>query len=878
MKDIYFFRFTLKVGLSLLLSFLICCSAKTTYAQLMTDTTSAKVRIVSGTGTLSSTTFNYVHNPAAFGIDSVYANGTFAKTILLNWPTNIDNANVLVKFDHMTSLNGGTTWGAKITGVGGDPELSSIIKLKSGKIVSINFKPLYIDAPTYPARDKQHYPFDYNTSTNNGASWTLHAYNRTTPLDTTVGGMVDFTPFSVDGIRFHRGIIEDNGVLYANAYITYVGSTTHSQILKSVNDGKTWTPMLDGSGNPIFIGQGHTNSNLATDESTLERCANGDWLVVMRQGIAASPLLISRSSDKGQTWTQFNYITGLPSYPKAVNPQLMLMPNGVMVLTYGKPDQHLVFSLDGNGTTWSNVETTYIDANEQRATSANSAIVSIGSNKLLQFGDYYSETSNPNTQGIWQKEIELVRPEQDRIDLKTKQSLGLVTIMSPQTTLTYTNASHPETRLIGPFDGSTRYWSGAFAAVGATSGVYQLDLQKTYNIKTIGVALAYGKTEDATVELSPDGTTWTNVKTYTNATHYCVNYTNITPMLARYVKITLNGSSQVGLGELELYEASSTFEGNATTPTATVHGIIPPGYASYGTSSTLHGMSVRENVGYQSNNGLVLYDGSGGWISGIKKIVSASNRKTLEFRCRAAAVPTGGSFSMRMMGTVSGAENVVFYLAVFPDGSIKANDHLGATGFDKLIAPAGTIPVGSSAAWKLIKIEANESADSAAVYVDGVYKATTTMFATPSTATNLTGFAFASNGTATLGEIVYFDDVNLYDPTIEGPSGITSASATTAILSSSLVPQKQTESNAFSIAVSPNPASEVVKIIVKGASAGVLNIQFTSLWGKKSKQLKYSLEDGSSELNVPIGGLSQGLYVLTATQNGHVSQTKLIVK
>jgi hypothetical protein len=98
------------------------------------------------------------------------------------------------------------------------------------------------------------------------------------------------------------------------------------------------------------------------------------------------------------------------------------------------------------------------------------------------------------------------------------------------------------------------------------------------------------------------------------------------------------------------------------------------------------------------------------------------------------------------------------------------------------------------------------------------------------------------------------------------------------LLSSSLVPQKQTESNAFSISVSPNPASEIVKIIVKGASAGVLNIQFTSLWGKKSKQLKYSLEDGSSELNVPIGELSQGLYVLTATQNGHVSQTKLIVK
>jgi hypothetical protein len=57
------------------------------------------------------------------------------------------------------------------------------------------------------------------------------------------------------------------------------------------------------------------------------------------------------------------------------------------------------------------------------------------------------------------------------------------------------------------------------------------------------------------------------------------------------------------------------------------------------------------------------------------------------------------------------------------------------------------------------------------------------------------------NGSATSGEIAYFDDVNLYDPTIEGPSGITSAVATTAFFSSPLVPQKQTESNLFYISI-----------------------------------------------------------------------------
>lgn len=177
-----------------------------------------------------------------------------------------------------------------------------------------------------------------------------------------------------------------------------------------------------------------------------------------------------------------------------------------------------------------------------------------------------------------------------------------------------------------------------------------------------------------------------------------------------------------------------------------------------------------------------------------------------------------------------------------------------------------------------MKIECDESANIASVYIDGVLKGTCSMYAAPANTTNLTGFAFASNGTATSGELIYFDDVNFYDPTVSGGSGVASiatvpnAPLTTSVTSTPVADQK------FAISVSPNPASEVVKVIVKGASSGAIDIKFTDLWGKKLKQLNYSLEDGSSELNVPVNELLKGIYVLTATQNGHISQTKLIIK
>jgi len=76
-----------------------------------------------------------------------------------------------------------------------------------------------------------------------------------------------------------------------------------------------------------------------------------------------------RSSDGGLTWTTPEICPGVPPvYPVrkipvvnegkthlnavAVSPDLTVLPNGVVVLTYGRPGQYLAFSEDGTGSQW----------------------------------------------------------------------------------------------------------------------------------------------------------------------------------------------------------------------------------------------------------------------------------------------------------------------------------------------------------------------------------------------------------------------------------------------------------------------------------------------------------------------------------------------
>ena len=84
-------------------------------------------------------------------------------------------------------------------------------------------------------------------------------------------------------------------------------------------------------------------------EADLLTLPNGDILCFMRTGGSRgkyTPLYLSVSRDDGKSWEPPRPIADRGVWPSACR-----MENGVLVVTYGRPDNWLAFSLD-NGETW----------------------------------------------------------------------------------------------------------------------------------------------------------------------------------------------------------------------------------------------------------------------------------------------------------------------------------------------------------------------------------------------------------------------------------------------------------------------------------------------------------------------------------------------
>ena len=105
----------------------------------------------------------------------------------------------------------------------------------------------------------------------------------------------------------------------------------HTHMLRSTDLGKTWTHLA-------HVGLG--------GEPAIVRLSDREWLAVTRPDAHMSNLLQHRSLDGGKTW-KFERTLEQGS----VMPDLVLMSNGVLACSYGRPVSNLMFSLDG-GRTW----------------------------------------------------------------------------------------------------------------------------------------------------------------------------------------------------------------------------------------------------------------------------------------------------------------------------------------------------------------------------------------------------------------------------------------------------------------------------------------------------------------------------------------------
>lgn len=270
----------------------------------------------------------------------------------------------------------------------------SAIKRRDGTIIAVPFRPKYppdLDIRPIPPTVFQ-FKFTYHTSTNNGTTWN-------TFTDDINGGTIRFTS-PIIGFRFHRGVIEENdGSLYAPAYVNFWGEPRFRiVIMKSVDRGVTWDHQPD---------EIDFESTLAYTESSLVKCANGEWLVVMRadqiyQNAAGNPYgvprqLRQRRRSTAGVWGPVIETPGLVA--NGVDPLLTLMPNGILVLSFGHDQQGaddqsngagrntvLTFSTD-NGNTWTAKNTTFTGVSGGLESTGYTAIVPITAHRFLQITD-----------------------------------------------------------------------------------------------------------------------------------------------------------------------------------------------------------------------------------------------------------------------------------------------------------------------------------------------------------------------------------------------------------------------------------------------------------------------------------------------------------
>ena len=195
----------------------------------------------------------------------------------------------------------------------------------------------------------------------------------------------------VDGFLFHHGILRlPDGDLIGTMYGNYVGDFVlcdgyppevnqrkyRTIVVFSRDNGHTWGDsvlvaydQMLGRGipedhemlglsiplsraNPTAIVPAITQEGFR--EADLVQAANGDLLCVMRSGgrnggvttLFPTPLYCSRSSDNGRTWTPPVQIAD-----RGVCPNLVKLRSGIIVCTYSRPGNWLIFS-DNDGRSW----------------------------------------------------------------------------------------------------------------------------------------------------------------------------------------------------------------------------------------------------------------------------------------------------------------------------------------------------------------------------------------------------------------------------------------------------------------------------------------------------------------------------------------------
>ncbi|NNG36094.1 sialidase family protein [Nakamurella aerolata] len=427
----------------------------------------------------------------------------------------------------------------------------SLVQLADGSLLAPQFIPRWTDA----ARTQLDIVSQVSTG---GGKTFVERLGRFVPTD---GKNVSQSLFD-RGMRLHKGTEQlPDGTIITAAYTRLTGDPAgRSVILQSKDAGATWT--VRGSINTPVAG--HT-----TNEVGMARTVDGRLIAILRASPQSDGLLQAYSSDDGKTWTKPVKIAApTDTVDAAIEPSIVLQPNGILVLAFGRPDNNMLISADGKGDDWSDPKQLFenrpADGYWTHGSSGNTTMVSLDGSRSLVAGDLCAAwgcQEQGEQYGVWARTIDAVGPNVGKLDLTSMVAQGKAKLTG---TFDRTAVQFPQTRPSGAVDGSSQRFAAAkLKPISRDPAQLTLELDRSYPINRIGLMLAAGVAQDAVVQLSPDGKTWgAPVITASKRVDFSLRYQDFAVQQAKYVRVLAPaGGTLTGVTELEVYRADAqTFE------------------------------------------------------------------------------------------------------------------------------------------------------------------------------------------------------------------------------------------------------------------------------------------------------------------------------
>ncbi|HHW32509.1 MAG TPA: hypothetical protein GXX20_12710 [Clostridiaceae bacterium] len=619
-------------------------------------------------------------------------------------------------------------------------------------------------------------------SSDMGKTWTRREGVLRTTGETFPRGGAGLSSIVMSGTP----MVEEDGTLYNSLYGWYLQDNKMRCLwAKSTDNGLNWEIVST-------IASGLPSIQLAREadgfaEPCVIRCADGSLLAVMRTRTGL-PLVQCRSYDNGLTWTEPTRLPGVDgteladSITGSVYPKLLMMSNGILVLSYGRPDAKLLVSVDGCGYQWDYFTVVYDDPTDGSQCSGMTGIVETEPGRLLICSDTGAVAYNPPVKSIWGKFVNVytafpdeynyhratiatnvskvaLQDTDERVHVQVFDSFGRL-VPESEYTIVYTS-DNPEIVLVDGEGKLTPVSAGSttLRAIVTMDGVTHEEITASIEIidADIITSLKY-KVVDPFIEPNEETRilAWVEnglgqeVKEGVTIT-FDADSSNI---------VTVDGSGKVSAGSepgkaiititasrngivfteevaitvVRDIEVPMTFEGETE---------IPAGFEAVFNTPTIYD--------FNGNTVLKIHDSQNNNAATVEYIGRDTQKKIFEVKVYPEVLDKG--FVLLLMD-FNGIKEVAYQLNIGGDGSIKY-----FTDSAYSFCPAGTITQGK---WYKFRIEADCLGETK-VYIDDVFagvipKRTETL-------ESVDRAQFIAGSTAGVRDIIYIDDFVFFEPT-----------------------------------------------------------------------------------------------------------------